>query len=62
MKLKEGKLIWLILSLLIVIGEIALTIYMLIDKTFDTTLLVVNILVILLTTSIIISFFEKKTK
>lgn len=62
MKLKKKALPWLIISILVIVGEITLNVYKFINNSIETFDLIIDIFLILVMISSIFSCFEKKDK
>ena len=62
MKVKKGKLVWLVISILVILLIIGVDIYKLINSSFETLDLIMDVLMIFVMTSNVFAFLEKKDK
>ena len=58
MQIKKGRLAWLVISILVAIGYIAISIYQLINNDFDS----LNLIMLIFIGDAIFNCFEKKDK
>lgn len=58
MKLKKGKLTWLIITILIILGYIGLSIYQLMNSDFDP----LNLIMLIFMGDSVLNCFEKNDK
>lgn len=62
MKLKEGRLVTLIIAIVVTLGDVGLAIYRLINNDIEIAGLILDVLMLIVMVNVIFDCFEKKNK